>query len=141
MALSTGTHEPNPQMKPTAATPKGKAPDMSRAEAAAKQAAEAKEAQEAQQKALETGEPWLNADDEGVDWVMLYRCYPNARSKDELRSLAMAAGKEALMAAAEATANVDLPVYMSDDPNKPADAPPAPPPPTPPPSPQPSAHR
>ena len=106
MALSagTGSHEPNPQMKPSAATPKGKA------EVAAKQAADAKAASEAQQKALEAGEPWLNADDDGVDWVMLYRCYPHAKSKDELRKLAMEAGKAALAAAAEATANVDLPI-------------------------------
>ena len=133
MAMGTGTHEPNPRMKPTAATP------ASRAEASAKQAADAKAASEAQQKALEAGEPWLNEDDEGVDWVMLYRCYPHAKSKDELRSLAMAAGKEALAAAAEAVANVDLPIPMaSDDPNKPAEPPP-PPPPAPPPH-QPASH-
>ena len=109
MALSagTGSHEPNPTMKPSAATPKTGA---SKAEVAAKQAADAKAASEAQQKALDAGEPWLNADDDGVDWVMLYRCYPHAKSKDELRSQAMAAGKEALKAAAEATANVDLPI-------------------------------
>lgn len=100
LSASTGSQEPNPQMKP--------APD--KAAAAAKQAADAKAASDAQQKALEAGEPWLDPDDEGVDWVILLRMYPHARSKDELRSIAMKAGKEALAAAAKAQANVDLPL-------------------------------
>jgi hypothetical protein len=84
----------------------------------------------------DVGEPVLSDDDESVDWVQLLRCYPNARSKDELRDLAMTAGREALVTAAAARANKDLPIpgmEMSDkpEPDKPAPTPSPPPPPPP----------
>lgn len=136
MAMGTAPHQPNPTMRPA---PMGKPP--SRAEAQKAAADEAKARMESQQKALDAGEPWLDENDDGVDWVALYRCYPHAKSKDELRSLALAGGKEALTMAAEAIANADLPVVRtdSDEPNKPAE-PPAPPPPPPNPPHQPAHH-
>ena len=39
--------------------------------------------------------PWLDPDDDKVDWVMAIRCYPHASSKSELRAAAMKAGVEA----------------------------------------------
>jgi len=88
MALGTAPHQDNPQMHPSAATP-GAAPHT-------------------------TGErdpskPWLDADDDKVDWVLLMRCYPHAKSKEDLRAAAMKAGAEAEKAAAEAKASKDVP--------------------------------
>ena len=105
MALSggTGSHEPNPTMKP--------APDKA--------------------KAADITKPFLSEDDSQVDWVQLMRLYPHAQSKDELRTLAMAAGEAALKAAEESKANVDVPI--------PGDPPPPPPAPTPQPDPHPAA--
>lgn len=54
--------------------------------------------------------PWLDPDDDKVDWVMLMRCYPHAKSKDELRDAAMKAGEQAAKAAEEAHAAKDAPI-------------------------------
>ena len=65
---------------------------------------------------VEIEESKLSDDDDKVDWVMLMRLYPHAKSKDELRSLALAAGKEAMTAAAHAKANKDVPIPASNEP-------------------------
>ena len=54
--------------------------------------------------------PWLDPDDDKVDWVMLMRCYPNAKSKDDLRAAAMKAGVDAEKGAAEAKAAANVPM-------------------------------
>ena len=54
--------------------------------------------------------PWLDPDDDKVDWVMLMRCYPHAKSKDDLRAAAMKAGVEAEKGAAEAKAAANVPM-------------------------------
>jgi hypothetical protein len=144
MAMATTSHpEPNPQMHP--------APDAeARNKAAQEREREREKARRAGAKPADApdedvGEPFLSDDDESVDWVQLLRCYPNARSKDELRGLAMTAGKEALVMAAQARANKDLPIpglEMSDKPEPDKPAPPPPPPPPPPPhEPAREAHR
>jgi len=89
MALGTAPHQDNPQMHASAATP-GAAPHT-------------------------TGErdpskPWLDADDDKVDWVLLMRCYPHAKSKEDLRAAAMAAGAAAEKAAEAARASKDVPM-------------------------------
>ena len=62
----------------------------------------------------DVSKPYLGERDEDVDWVMLLRCYPNAKSKDELRELALKAGADALKMAEEAVASVDVPVPELD---------------------------
>ena len=85
----------------------------------------------------DVSKPFLPDD---FDKVMLIKMYPNAESVEELRTLAYAAGEEALKLAEAARASVDVDLE-SDDPNKPAEPPPAPtPPPTPPPTPHREAH-
>jgi len=54
--------------------------------------------------------PWLDPDDDKVDWVMLMRVHPHAKSKEDLRAAAMKAGAEVEKAAAEARANKDVPI-------------------------------
>ena len=54
--------------------------------------------------------PWLDADDDKVDWVLLMRCYPHAKSKDDLRAAAMKAGAEAEKASEAAKASKDVPM-------------------------------
>ena len=54
----------------------------------------------------DASKPWLDPDDDKVDWVMLMRCYPHAKSKAELRAAAMKAGAEVEKAAADAKASV-----------------------------------
>ena len=62
-----------------------------------------------------------------MDWVILLRCYPHAKSKDELRSIAMKAGAEVEKAAEAAKASKDVPISEQADAN--ALLAPAPPPP------------
>lgn len=95
MALGTSSHEPNPQM-PAPGTP-GAAPHST--------------------DPRDPSKPWLDADDAMVDWVMLLRCYPHAKSKDELRAAAMKAGEEVEKAAADAKAAKDVPMSEQADPN------------------------
>jgi hypothetical protein len=90
MALGTDPHSTgNTPMKPSAATP-GAAPHSTEPRDASK--------------------PWLDEDDDKVDWVLLMRCYPNAKSKADLRTAAMAAGAEAGTAAEAARASKDVPM-------------------------------
>jgi hypothetical protein len=58
----------------------------------------------------DASKPWLDPDDDKVDWVMLMRCYPHARSRDDLRAAAMKAGEAAEKAAAEAKAAANVPM-------------------------------
>ena len=53
--------------------------------------------------------PWLDPDDDKVDWVLLMRCYPHAKSKDDLRAAALKAGAEAEKEAEAARASTDVP--------------------------------
>jgi hypothetical protein len=87
MALGTAEHKPNPQM-PAPGTP-GATPHSTEPRDASK--------------------PWLDPDDDKVDWVMLMRCYPHAKSKEDLRAAAMAAGEEVAKAAEAARAAKDVP--------------------------------
>jgi hypothetical protein len=75
----------------------------------------------------DASKPWLDPDDDKVDWVMLMRCYPHAKSKDDLRAAAMKAGAEVEKAAEAAKASKDVP--MSEQLGEPGMMPPAPPPP------------
>lgn len=88
MALGTSSHEPNPTMPAPGApgaTPHSTDP-------------------------RDPSKPWLDQDDDKVDWVILLRCYPHAKSKDELRAAAMKAGAEVEKAAEEARASKDVPM-------------------------------
>ena len=67
-------------------------------------------------KADDVGVSVLSDDDDKVDWVMLMRLYPHARSKDELRDLATKAGAAAMENAAKAIANKDVPLPRPDEP-------------------------
>jgi hypothetical protein len=90
MALGTDPHSTgNVQMQSSAATP-GAAPHSTEPRDASK--------------------PWLDADDDKVDWVLLMRCYPHAKSKEDLRAAAMKAGAAAEKAAADARASKDVPM-------------------------------
>lgn len=88
MALGTSSHEPNPQM-PAPGTP-GAAPHST--------------------DPRDPSKPWLDQDDDKVDWVILLRCYPHATSKAELRAAAMKAGAEVEKAAEAAKASKDVPM-------------------------------
>lgn len=101
MALGTSSHEPNPQM-PAPGTP-GATPHSTEPRDASK--------------------PWLDQDDDKVDWVMLMRCYPHAKSKEDLRAAAMKAGAEVEKAAEAAKAAKDVPMSEQSS----SEAPPAPP--------------
>lgn len=72
----------------------------------------------------DASQPWLDPDDDKVDWVMLMRTYPHAKSKEDLRAAAMKAGAEVAKAAEEAKANKDVPMNEQAS----GEAPPAPPP-------------
>jgi len=74
--------------------------------------------------------PWLDPNDDLVDWVMLMRCYPHAKSKADLRAEAMKAGEEAEEGAEAAKASKDVPA--SEQKGDPAMTPPPPPAPAPP---------
>lgn len=73
---------------------------------------------------------------EDFDKVLMLRCYPNAKSMDELRSMAIAAGETAMKLAEESKAAVDVPVPElgpdgqplppKEPPPPPKDPPPAP---------------
>lgn len=88
MALGTAEHKDNPQM-PAPGTP-GATPHSTPPRDASK--------------------PWLDPDDDMVDWVMLLRCYPHAKSKADLRAAAMKAGAEAEKEAEAAKASKDVPI-------------------------------
>ena len=103
MALGTAPHQPNPQM-PAPGTP-GATPHST--------------------EPRDASLPWLDPDDDKVDWVMLLRCYPHAKSKEELRDVAMKAGAEVTKAAEAARASKDVP--MSEQ-KQGEEAMPAPPP-------------
>ena len=99
MALGTDPHSPgNTPMKPGAATPGGPSTREAMPGAAPHSTGE-----------RDPSKPWLDEDDDKVDWVMLMRCHPEAKSKADLRAAAMAAGAEAEKAAAEARASKDVP--------------------------------
>lgn len=88
MALGTAPHQDNPQMHAPGtpgATPHSTDP-------------------------RDPSQPWLDPDDDKVDWVMLMRCYPHAKSKADLRAAAMKAGQEAVKAAEAAKASKDVPI-------------------------------
>jgi hypothetical protein len=103
MALGTAPHQDNPQMHAPGtpgATPHSTEP-------------------------RDASQPWLDPDDDKVDWVMLMRCYPHAKSKDDLRAAAMKAGAEVAQAAEAAIASKDVP--MSEQLGEPGRTPPPPP--------------
>lgn len=88
MALGTAPHQDNPQMHAPGtpgATPHSTDP-------------------------RDPSQPWLDPDDDKVDWVMLMRCYPHAKSKEDLRAAAMKAGAEVSKAAEAAKASKDVPL-------------------------------
>ena len=87
MALGTTDHKPNPQ---------GHAPGTP---GATPHSTEPRDA----------SQPWLDPEDDKVDWVMLMRCYPHAKSKDDLRAVAMKDAAAAMTAAAAARAAKDVP--------------------------------
>jgi hypothetical protein len=87
MALGTAEHQDNPQM-PAPGTP-GATPHST--------------------DPRDPSQPWLDPDDDKVDWVMLMRCYPHAKSKEDLRAAAMQAGQEVMEAAEAARASKDVP--------------------------------
>lgn len=108
MAMGTAPHANNPQMPASAATPSpGIAPGTP---GATPHSTEPRDA----------SKPWLDQDDDKVDWVLLMRCYPHAKSKDDLRAAALKAGAEAEKEAEAAKASKDTP--MSEQHGEPAAA-------------------
>ena len=84
MALGTAPHQDNPQMHAPGSP--GIAPGTP---GATPHSTEPRDA----------SKPWLDPDDDKVDWVLLMRCYPHCKSKDDLRAAAMKAGAEVEKAA------------------------------------------
>ena len=99
--MALGTHPAstgNVPMQPSAATPGGPATHEAMPGAAPHSVGE-----------RDPAKPWLDPDDDKVDWVLLMRCYPHAKSKDDLRAAAMKAGADAEKAAEAARASVNVP--------------------------------
>ena len=113
---TTPTSQPNPQMHPSGATPSpGIAPGVP---GATPHSTEPRDA----------SKPWLDPDDDKVDWVLLMRCYPHAKTKDDLRAAALKAGAEAEKAAEAAKAAKDVPASEQAGEGAPAPPPAAHPP-------------
>ena len=98
MAMGTTEHpRPNPTMGASPTTPPPPAPPK---------------ALGPNDRPPDVDTPWLPED---FDKVLILRCYPDANSTDEMRSLAMAAGTEALKLAKAARASVEMPIPDQPD--------------------------